>query len=102
MVLDGYSRYVVQWELPARMTIDEVKLVIQIVLKSLPKGVPKLILISTNGPQHFPTESGSYLRDHEGVHSRIQVGRPQSNCKIEGFQKRLKSECIRISLWRSR
>ena len=37
----------------------------------------------------------SYLRDKEVVHSRIRVGHPQSNGKIERFHKTLKSKCVR-------
>ena len=39
-VLDGYSRYIVHWDLRASMTTDDVELVIQRALESLPKGVP--------------------------------------------------------------
>ena len=96
-VLDGYSRFIVHWDLRSTMTTDDVELVIQRALESLPKGVPKPRLISDNGPQYISTEFRSYLRDQEVVHSRIRVGHPQSNGKIERFHKSLKSECIRVS-----
>jgi len=96
-VLDGYSRFIVHWDLRASMTTDDVELVIQRALESLPKGVSKPRLISDNGPQYISTEFRSYLRDQEVVHSRIRVGHPQSNGKIERFHKSLKSECIRVS-----
>ncbi len=54
------------------MTTDDVELVIQRALESLPKGVPKPRLISDNGPQDISTEFRSYLRDQEVVHSRIR------------------------------
>ena len=73
-VLDGYSRYIVHWDLRASMTTDDVELVIQRALESLPKGVKKPRLISDNGPQYISTEFRSYLRDQEVVHSRIRGG----------------------------
>ncbi len=96
-VLDGYSRFIVHWDLRSTMTTDDVELVIQRALEAIPKGVPKPRLISDNGPQYISTEFRSYLRDQEVVHSRIRVGHPQSNGKIERFHKSLKSECIRVS-----
>jgi transposase InsO family protein len=79
------------------MTTDDVELVIQRALESLPKGIPKPRLISDNGPQYISTEFRSYLRDQEVVHSRIRVGHPQSNGKIERFHKSLQSECLRFT-----
>ena len=96
-VLDGYSRFIVHWDLRASMTTDDVELVIQRALESLPKGVPKPRLISDNGPPSISMEFRSYLRDQEVVHSRIRVGHPQSNGKTFRFHKSLKSEGIRVS-----
>ena len=79
------------------MTTDDVELVIQRALESLPKGVPKPRLISDNGPQDISTDFRSYLRDQEVVHSRIRGGHPQSHGKIKRFHKSLKSESIRVS-----
>ena len=65
------------------MTTDDVELVIQRTLESLPKGGPKPRIVSDNGPQDISTKFRSYLRDQEMVHSRIWVGHSQSNGKIE-------------------
>ena len=94
-VLDGYSRSIVFWDLCLSMTTADVELVIQRALETLPKGLAKPRIISDNGPQYLSTEFLSYLRDQEVVHSRIRVGHPQSNGKIERFHKTLKSECVR-------
>ena len=96
-VLDGYSRFIVPWDLRSIMTTDDVELVIQRALESLPTGVPKPRLISDNGPQDISTDFRSYLRDQEVVHSRIRGGHPQSHGKIKRFHKSLKSESIRVS-----
>ena len=94
-VLDGYSRAIVFWDLCLSMTTADVELFIQRALETLPKGMAKPRIISDNGPQYLSTEFRSYLRDQEVVHSRIRVGHPQSNGKIERFHKTLKSECVR-------
>jgi len=94
-VLDGYARAIVFWDLCLSMTTADVELVIQRALETLPKGLAKPRIISDNGPQYLSTEFRSTLRDQEGVHSRIRVGHPQSNGKIERFHKTLKSECVR-------
>ena len=94
-VLDGYSRAIVFWDLCLSMTTADVELVIQRALETLPKGLAKPRIISDNGPQYLSTEFRAYLRDQEVVHSRIRVGHPQSNGKIERFHKTLKSECVR-------
>ncbi|MHB8421659.1 MAG: IS3 family transposase [Leptospirales bacterium] len=94
-VLDGYSRSIVFWDLRMSMTTADVEIVIQRALETLPKGVDKPRIISDNGPQYLSTEFRSYLRDQEVVHSRIRVGHPQSNGKMERFHKTLKSECVR-------
>ena len=94
-VLDGYSRSIVFWDLRMSMTTADVELVIQRALETLPKSVAKPRIISDNGPQYLSTEFRSYLRDQEVVHSRIRVGHPQSNGKMERFHKTLKSECVR-------
>jgi putative transposase len=77
------------------MTTADVEIVIQRALETLPKGVAKPRIISDNGPQYLSTEFRSCLRDQEVVHSRIRVGHPQSNGKMERFHKTLKSECVR-------
>jgi transposase InsO family protein len=94
-VLDGYSRAIVFWDLCLSMTSADVELVIQRALETLPKGLAKPRIISDNGPQYLSTEFRSALRDQEVVHSRIRVGHPKSNGKIERFPKTLKSECVR-------
>jgi transposase InsO family protein len=94
-VLDGYSRAIVFWDLCLSMTTADVELVIQRAWETLPKGMANPRIISDNGPQYLSTEFRSYLRDQEVVHSRIRVGHPQSNGKIERFHQTLKAECVR-------
>lgn len=77
------------------MTTADVWLVIQRAPKTLPPGMAKPRIISDNGPQYLSTEFRSDLRDQEVVHSRIRVGHPPSNGKIERFHQTLKSECVR-------
>lgn len=52
-------------------------------------------IVNDNGSQYLSNEFRSTLRDQEVVPSRIRVGHPPSNGKIERFHQTLKSECVR-------
>ena len=69
--------------------------VIQRALETLSKGLAKPHITSDSRPQSLSTEFRSCLRGREMVPSRIRVGHPQSNGKIERFRKTLQSECVR-------
>jgi transposase InsO family protein len=69
-VLDGYSRYLVHWELRESMKEAEVKTVLQRAREKFPQARPRII--SDNGPQFYP----------------------QSNGKIERWHQSLKGECL--------
>ena len=66
-VLDGYSRYLVHWEIRESMTEAEVEIILQRAREQFPPAAPRLI--SDNGPQ--------------------------SNGKIERWHQSLKGECVR-------
>jgi len=92
-VLDGYSRYIVHWDIRERMTTKEVEIIVQRARERFP-GVKRRI-ISDNGPQFIAKEFKEFIRLCEMRHVRITPGYPQSNGKIEVWHKTLKSECIR-------
>lgn len=92
-VLDGYSRYIVHWELRESMKESEVELVIQRARERYPEATPRII--SDNGPQFIAKDFKTFIRLCGMTHVRTSPYYPQSNGKIERWHKSLKSECIR-------
>lgn len=92
-VLDGYSRYLVHWELRETMKEPEVETVIQRALEKFPGETPRII--SDNGPQFIARDFKEYIRLMGMTHVRTSPFYPQSNGKLERWHGSLKRECIR-------
>ena len=92
-VLDGYSRYIVHWELRESMKEAEVELVIQRARERYPEARPRII--SDNGPQFIAKDFKTFIRLCGMTHVRTSPYYPQSNGKLERWHKSLKSECVR-------
>ena len=92
-ILDGYSRYVVHWDIRERMTEADVEIVLQRAREKFPKAKPRII--SDNGPQFVAKSFKEYIRLCGMTHVRTAPNYPQSNGKIERWHKSLKTECIR-------
>ena len=92
-VIDGYSRFVVHWEIREQMKEIDVEIILQRALEANP-GV-KSRLITDNGPQFVSKDLKVFLREKGLQHVRTSPYYPQSNGKIERWHKILKSECIR-------
>lgn len=92
-LLDGYSRYIVHWEIRERMTEQNVEVIVQRTREKFPDARPRLI--SDNGPQFIARDFKEFLRIAGMTHVRISPGYPQSNGKKERFYQTLKTECIR-------
>ncbi|MBN1837464.1 MAG: IS3 family transposase [Spirochaetales bacterium] len=92
-LLDGYSRYLVHWEIRERMTEQDVEVVVQRAREKFPDARPRII--SDNGPQFIAKDFKEFLRLAGMTHVRISPGYPESNGKKERFYQTLKSECIR-------
>ena len=92
-VLDGYSRYVVHWELRERMTEQDVEIVLQRAKESVPDAHPRII--SDNGPQFVSRGFKEFIRISGMTHVRTAPYYPQSNGKLERWHGSLKQECIR-------
>ena len=92
-VLDGYSRFIVHWELRETMKEDEVEVIVQRARELFPDVTPRII--SDNGPQFIAKEFKAFVRVCGMTHVRTSPYYPQSNGKIERWHKSLKSECIR-------
>ncbi len=92
-ILDGYSRYIVHWELRESMKEFEVETVIQRAREKFPDEKPRII--SDNGPQFIARDFKECIRLAGMTHVRTSPFYPQSNGKLERWHKSLKVECIR-------
>ena len=92
-VLDGYSRYIVHWEIRETMTEADVETIIQRALERFPKAKPRII--SDNGPQFLAKDFKEFIRVCGMTHVRTSPYYPQSNGKIERWHKTVKAEGIR-------
>jgi transposase InsO family protein len=94
-VLDGFSRFIVHWELRESMKEAEIELVLQRALEKFPGAKPRII--SDNGPQFLARDFKEFIRLVGATHVRTSPYYPQSNGKIERWHGSLKRECIRPS-----
>jgi len=94
-VLDGYSRFIVHWEISESMREQDVEMVLQKALEKYPGTKPRII--SDNGPQFIAKDFKVFLRIFGLSHARTSPYYPQSNGKLERWHGSLKSECIRPS-----
>lgn len=92
-LLDGYSRYIVHWEIRAAMTEADVEVVLQRARERFPQATPRII--SDNGPQFVARDFKHFIRLCGMHHVRTSPYYPQSNGKIERWHQTLKQECIR-------
>lgn len=92
-VLDGYSRYIVHWEIRESMKEQDIELVVERAREAVPGVCPRII--SDNGPQFIARDFKEYVRLCGMSHVRTSPFYPQSNGKIESWHKTLKRECIR-------
>jgi transposase InsO family protein len=92
-ILDGYSRYIVQWDLREKMTEADIEIILQAAKEKYPEARPRII--SDNGPQFIAKDFKEFIRISGMTHVRTSPYYPQSNGKIERWHKSLKSECIR-------
>jgi putative transposase len=92
-VLDGYSRYLVHWEIRESMTEAEVEIILQRAREKFPQATPRII--SDNGPQFIARDFKEFIRLCGMTHVRTSPFYPQSNGKIERWHQSLKGECLR-------
>jgi len=92
-LLDGYSRFIVHWEIRKRMTEKDVEIIIQRARERFPNAAPRII--SDNGPQFISRDFREYIRLCGMTHVKTSPYYPQSNGKVERFFQSLKQECIR-------
>ena len=92
-LLDGYSRYIVHWEIRESMTEKDIEIIIQRAREGFPDAKPRII--SDNGPQFIANDFKAFVRLCGMTHVRTSPFYPQSNGKLERFHKTLKHECVR-------
>ncbi len=92
-VLDGYSRYIVHWEIREAMKERDIEIILQRGREAFPGTHPRII--SDNGPQFIANDFKAFIRICGMTHVRTSPYYPQSNGKIERWHKSLKTECVR-------
>ena len=92
-LLDGYSRFIVHWEIRESMTEQDVETIIQRAREKFPGETPRII--SDNGPQFVARDFKSFIRLCGMTHVRTSPYYPQSNGKLERWHGSIKRECIR-------
>ena len=93
-VLDGFSRYVVHWEIRQHMTERDVEIILQRAAEKFPRA--RLRIITDNGPQFIARDFKAFIRLCGMTHVRTSPYYPQSNGKYERFNRSVKVECIRL------
>jgi putative transposase len=88
-VLDGFSRFILHWDLLASMRSAEVVDVIHAALEKYPE---KPRLVHDNGPQFTGKEFRELIKRFTLEEIRIRVYHPESNGKIERFHGLLRQE----------
>lgn len=92
-VLDGYSRYIIHWEIRESMTEADVEIVLQRAREAFPDVHPQVI--SDNGPAFIARDFKEFIRLCGMTHVRTSPYYPQSNGKLERWHQSLKRECLR-------
>jgi putative transposase len=92
-ILDGFSRFVVHWEIREKMQESDVETILQRAHESFPDAQPRII--TDNGPQFIARDFKEFIRIAGMTHVKTSPYYPQSNGKIERWHKTLKSESIR-------
>ena len=92
-ILDGFSRYIVHWEIREQMTEMDVEIILQRARETFPEATPRII--SDNGPQFIAKDFKEFIRVSGMTHVKTSPYYPQSNGKLERYHKTIKSSCIR-------
>lgn len=95
-ILDGYSRFIVHWEIREKMEEIDVETIIQRAREQFPDAHPRII--SDNGPQFIAKDFKEFIRIAGMTHVRTSPYYPQSNGKLERYHKTIKGECIRVQV----
>lgn len=94
-VLDGFSRYIVHWEIREAMKESDVEIILQRAREKFPDATPRII--SDNGPQFISKDFKEFIRISGMTHVKTSPYYPQSNGKLERYHRTIKSTCIRAN-----
>jgi hypothetical protein len=78
-ILDGYSRYIVHWEIRSAMTEADVETVLQRARENFPEAQPRII--SDNGPQFIARDFKQFIRLCGMQHVRTSPYYPETISK---------------------
>jgi transposase InsO family protein len=92
-VLDGYSRFLVHWEIRPAMKEVDVETILQRAKEKFPGVRPRII--TDNGPQFVARDFKVFIKEAGMTHVRTSPYYPQSNGKVEAWNKTVKVETIR-------
>jgi len=94
-ILDGFSRYIVHWEIREAMKESDVEIILQRAREKFPDAKPRII--SDNGPQFIAKDFKEFIRISGMTHVKTSPYYPQSNGKLERYHRTIKSTCIRVN-----
>jgi putative transposase len=94
-VLDGFSRYIVHWDIREAMKESDVEIILQCAREKFPNAKPRII--SDNGPQFISKDFKEFVRISGMTHVKTSPYYPQSNGKLERYHKTIKGTCIRVN-----
>lgn len=94
-VLDGYTRFIVHFEIRETMKEQDTQTIVQRALEKFPGEKPRII--SDNGPQFIAKEFKQFIRLCGLTHVRTSPYYPQSNGKLERWHGSLKQERWRLA-----
>ena len=94
-VLDGFSRYIVHWEIREAMKESDVEIILQRAREKFPDANPRII--SDNGPQFIAKDFKEFIKVSGMKHVKTSPYYPQSNGKLERYHRTIKSTCIRAN-----
>lgn len=89
-VLDGFCRAIVHWEIRESMKEADVETIIQRGREKYPTARPRII--SDNGPQFLARDFKEFIRVTGMTHVRTSPYYPQSNGKLERYNRTVKSD----------
>ena len=76
-VLDGFSRFLVHWDLRESMREPDVEVILERAKEKYPQAKPRII--SDNGPQFIARDFKEFIRVSGMTHVRTSPSYPQSN-----------------------
>jgi putative transposase len=92
-ILDGCSRFIVQWDIREAMKEADAEIVLQKAREQHPEARPRII--SDNGPQFVAKDFKEFIRLWQTSHVFTSPHYPQSNGKLERWHRTLKEQAIR-------